>query len=296
MTTQATRPDVAAASQPGAYAGPVMWGRLTDRLDIWKQVLGQGGRALVALLVGWAVTLLLLIRDNFLPDDWRSKLQFSKVVPRLTISQWLTVAMILLLLFTLEGAYRLVGKNRLAAATDITRLQADVRRLEAERRDPDFVVAIEQTVAGHNPEFPNDLAAFVNVSLLNRGAPSIADQWGGYVKIAGTRREAKNLTIPENTTLHMHEGSIITLHASDAIYEKGMTRVETGAMMRGWLCLLVEGAGSAKEFFVQANGVEVRCEDYLGHEYRAVHDFRADRGPMRYYPGSGGGYQKQRDS
>ncbi|SRR6266851_2389741 len=69
---------------------------LMGRLSVWRQIFSHAGRAVIALLLGEAVTFLLLVRDNLLSPQARDALQFLKFIPSLSSAEWLTVGVILL--------------------------------------------------------------------------------------------------------------------------------------------------------------------------------------------------------
>jgi hypothetical protein len=272
-------------------------GWLVRRASLWRRVIWGPTLAVVTALYGVAAAFA-FVRDAVLPavllpadaKAWQARLE-----PQLRFQWywWVIEIMAALLIVVLEGVFRVVRQEQRERALDRAKLATDIRRLEAEKSNPELVGEILQTTGGHIPERPDDLALFVNVGVGNKGAPSIVDHWRAWVTVNGARREARFLAIPKNATLALNDGRTIVLDAGDAIYEKTMERIETGALTRGWLMLLVEGLNHASEFFVAGNGVDVAFHDFRGIQYSASHVFGADRGDLRYFPGSGGTFRGQ---
>lgn len=93
-----------------------MQGAIIARFTVSWRVLKHGGKAVIGLVVGWLITLLLVIRDNVLSDEQRKTFQFSNFIPHLSTWQWVAFGLVLALLFVLEGAYRLYREVSMASA------------------------------------------------------------------------------------------------------------------------------------------------------------------------------------
>jgi hypothetical protein len=75
------------------------------RLWAWHKIIWHGGLALKAMLVGDALALVLLARDEVLGERWQRALRLSSL-PSLSVWQWTTIVAALFTLFVLEGAYQ----------------------------------------------------------------------------------------------------------------------------------------------------------------------------------------------
>jgi hypothetical protein len=272
-----------------ARTGRFRW--LTDRLAVWDQLFRHGGRAVIGLALGWFLTLLLLVRDNVLSEQDRDALQFSKFIPRLSVSEWLTVAVVLLFLFMLEGAYRFIHKERMSATEEMARLMTQIQKLEAEKHTPKFVGTIKQTTTGQPQPITGPLPAnggtdvIVTMSILNKGAPSIAQNYRAAAIVNGARHAAE-IWYFNKINLSWANGVNLAATEADAIYEKTQTiRIDTGSQVQGVLYLKVPGV-TKESFAVPGNGIEVLFDDFADTTYTARHVFDADSGGItKYYPG-----------
>jgi len=154
---------------------------------------------------------------------------------------------------------------------------------------PDFDLRIEASGGAFTPQ-GTTLFVFVTLRILNRGFPSIAWEFGGTAIVGGVRREAPLHYLKDDTTMQFDDGTKFVLQARDAIYEKGLTRIDTGVLIRGWLVLEIPGFTKPEEFFVHGNSLEVTCKDYLGKVYVDSQELtgKGARRIDRYFPGSGG--------
>jgi hypothetical protein len=194
------------------------------------------------------------------------------------------VGVLLLFIFALEGAYRLVRQERQASMMEREKLAAEIKRLQAEKSAPDLVGQILQTGAGHDPNSPGSTGAIINISIVNRGAPSIVDQFGVRVSVGGTPRRV-SLLAATNAEMHMPDRTKVSFSAGDAIYEKGTQRVETGGQIRGWLFAQVDGTTS-DEFFRVGTTVQISFQDFLGKTYVVTQTMKGANNPMLYFPGA----------
>jgi hypothetical protein len=86
---------------------------LTDRLSFWWEAIRSA--VWLFVFIGWTVFCFVTqIRDNFLSADRVKKLSTLEVVAKFNWHTWLIGVLVILLLATLEGAYR-VHRRRLAA-------------------------------------------------------------------------------------------------------------------------------------------------------------------------------------
>ena len=78
------------------------------RFTVWQRIVWHGGRSLKAMILCDFLALLLLLRDEFLPQRWQEWLRLS-ALPSLSLWQWTTVAAVLFAAFVLEGAFRVIN-------------------------------------------------------------------------------------------------------------------------------------------------------------------------------------------
>jgi hypothetical protein len=160
-------------------------------------------------------------------------------------------------------------------------------RNQIHTQSPDLQGTINTTVAGHPDGQSRMTVAHLNLTILNKGAPSIADHWAAIVALGETKREASLVKIPDNTQLGMNSGGTVQISGNDAIYEKATTRIERGSQISGWLRFEIVGV-TPEQFLAPGNGVEVSFQDFLGKTSVAAHVFQG--GPseqMKYIAGSG---------
>ena len=154
-------------------------------------------------------------------------------------------------------------------------------------QSPDLQGTINTTVAGHPEGQPSLTVAHVNMTIVNKGAPSIADHWAATVTIDGKRRGVSLVKISDDTKLGMNSGGTVQISGNDAIYEKATNRVETGSQISGWLRLEIVGV-LPDQFMIPGNGVEVSFQDFLGKTSLATHVFEGTSNEqMKYIAGSG---------
>jgi subtilisin family serine protease len=168
------------------------------------------------------------------------------------------------------------------------RSEQEALRKDREAKMPDLVGTIYQTMSGSSGENPLITGVFVNLGVLSRGAPSIVDQWIATATISGVLYQGQITVLPKMATLHRTDGSQFPVYGTDAIYEKGTKRVETGDQIRGWL--FIKFLGVTSDAFSKAGTIlEISFQDYLGRSYNARHVFdkSVGLGQMQYFPGSG---------
>ena len=153
---------------------------------------------------------------------------------------------------------------------------------ERDNNHPQLAGTIEQTVVPNDPGI-NPPQAYLNVSILNRRAPSIAEGWHVDVVISGVRTTAQNIPIIGPIHLMFPNGQSIILRKNNAIYEKTMTPIPRGGLVRGWLMVSVPGTTPAAVTTAGTRWI-VSFKDYEGKTYEAQHEFTGIANPPQYYP------------
>jgi hypothetical protein len=160
-------------------------------------------------------------------------------------------------------------------------------RNQIHTQSPDLQGTINTTVTGHPDGQPSLTVAHLNMTILNKGAPSIADHWAAIITVGETKRRASLVKIADDTQLGMNSGGTVQISGNDAIYEKAITRIETGSQISGWLRLEIVGI-TPEQFLVPGNSVEVSFQDFLGKTSLAGHVFQGGSNEqMKYIAGSG---------
>jgi hypothetical protein len=152
---------------------------------------------------------------------------------------------------------------------------------------PNLIGTINSVIGGSNKADSATLGVFVNMTVLNRGAPSIVDNFQPFLTISGLRSQLPPYVIADDTTLHASKTQQIRLTSMDAIYEKRNTiPLERGAQIRGWLYFKVPNM-TTDRFFRDGTSVEVEFTDYLGKSYSASQALSASaHDQFQYFPGS----------
>jgi hypothetical protein len=156
-------------------------------------------------------------------------------------------------------------------------------------RRPNFEAEINTTITANVRGVDNTgkefsaTGVFINLTLLNKGAPSIARRFRIFLIVGQSRVNLPLFTITDGMQL---SNPNLVLGSADAIYEKGVKRIERGAQISGWLYAQVD-RWSADEIRGTGNVIEVVVEDYLGTEYTASQIFSGEgHDPLTYIPGS----------
>lgn len=188
---------------------------------------------------------------------------------------WITAVLCFIL-----AAYRIWSKEHAA------RLEAE-RLLEAERQQktPSLNGKIEQVVTGDVPDVGAQL--FIYMAVGNAGAQSVAEGWTLRIESTNLDVTIRPTHIPDEFSLYDGSGrTITTLHGRDAIYEKAMTPIERGRIIRGVLRYIVEGI-PADRIRTPGNKLTVAFDDFLGNSYAASYTYTGNKIPPMYLPGSG---------
>ncbi len=262
-----------------------------QRVRFWKEALWRPTAAIVTGL--WALTALpQFIRSVILPQFLSGKpLQAAQdrwtFAPRLPWYGWTLILVGLLLALTLEGTYGQIRKERKEWTGEKTKLNERIADLEAAQREPDFRLTAHQATFGNPNNDPSRTFVWITISVLNRGASSIAENWQAEAVISGVKRPARLMTINDGTHLTLGQ-QVQPLNSSDAIYQKTVnTRIETGAQVSGWLCLQVDGT-TPQTLLSSGNALTVSAEDFRGKRYSVTLPLAAaNLGDIRYFPGSG---------
>jgi hypothetical protein len=258
-------------------------------MGIWKLVVWRPFAVLIALYS--AAAALAFIRDDVLPavlSAQDAKTWQSRLAPQLHFNWywWVIGVLVALLILVLEGVLRVVRKERTDFASDKLKLTTEIQGLKAERGQPDFRLTVNQASVGAPTNQPTIALVWLDLTLLNRGMASIAENWRTEAIVAGVRRPANLIAINDGTQLTLNQ-QILRLDASDAIYQKTISRIETGAQVSGWLCLRVDST-TPQELYSRGNAIEVSVRDFRGNPYSVIATLDpANSAPFRYFPGSG---------
>jgi hypothetical protein len=165
---------------------------------------------------------------------------------------------------------------------------------------PVLIPAIEQTVVGGISDDPSSAMVFVTMSIVNRGEPSIADNWAIYVRLKdGRSAEGKKILIEKKELYDTHGPSKLYIPGyeapspariitpAEAIYEKTMSPIPRGGKASGLLQAFFQGIKQAE---IATAGTEIRVEfkDAFGQSCSCVHiwgNFPVPLSQAERYPG-----------
>jgi hypothetical protein len=260
---------------------------LGERWRVWKRVVWGPALAVVAVVYG-IVAAFAFVRDDVLPvvlSAPDAKAWQAHLAPQLRFHWywWVIGILATLLIVVLEGVFRVVRQEGRDRDTERRELNGRIEKLEAEKSKPDFAGTIDQTLSGQERGQPAETAVVVTMSILNRGAPSIARNYRAVAVLSGVRREAE-MWYFENMNLATNDGTKLHATKADTMQEKTATRIETGAQIQGMLNLRLRGVTQA-EFLRPGNAVEVSFEDFTGKTYVATQVFQQENAGVMYYPG-----------
>lgn len=196
-----------------------------------------------------------------------------EVPPELAILMLLGV--ILLVRFLFVAPYELYSEERTKCV-----------KLESETSRPALRGAIQQIVSGRDDQ-GGQMRVYVNLEILNTGAPSVARGFQLYAESASGRFQFDLYALPGGTTL----GSIV-LRPSHSIVDKTYaTPIPNGGGVRGWLC----GKARDPEMFTEeiregGFALEVRFHDVHDTLYSCSYRNPPGKGgdELKYYPDGGG--------
>lgn len=168
------------------------------------------------------------------------------------------------------------------------RQQLDASKKLVEASGPRLALVIDQVAVGSPPLRESSVGIFITAHLRNTGSPSIADSWRLEVVLSSEQRIfPRSTAITEPKYLHLGDGqdeSALTIQPGQALYEKCMTPIPSGGIMRGHLMFMQEGIKTADLGDAQ---FILFCTDVNGKEVYA--DFSYSGQPQRhkkiYYPG-----------
>jgi len=154
---------------------------------------------------------------------------------------------------------------------------------ERDQNRPKFSAEIEQTIVSEAEGF-NGALGFLNTTIINNGAPSIAHKWEVTLTCNGTKHKA---------TLHVIDAVIATpngplkITRRDAIWEKSVNPIPRHGMTRGWITVIVPGITKDIAGLPGAEWM-VSFVDSLGVRCSASHALVREKmmENPQYYPGS----------
>lgn len=180
------------------------------------------------------------------------------------------------LIFT---AYRIWSRERSAAL----KLNESMNKFNLEN-SPRLHLEIEQIVFGTNSE--NNLICYVQVKVKNIGAKSSVDKWEVEIQKDNIQVYCHQFKL-EKTTLNIGSASVI-LKNEDSIYEKGVSPIEKGAYVRGWLfCVVPKFNLSQVSSF--GTRVKINCVDIHDIKYTAEKPISGNPNELMYFPDGSGG-------
>ena len=122
----------------------------------------------------------------------------------------------------------------------------------SDQGSPRLVGRIERVEVTASPE-GNGSQVFIELSVLNRGAQSVAERFALHIKSNDFEYSAMPVKLPEHYTLTAEPSSKTTLRGQDAIDKKTVKLVERGSMERGWLRFIVP---KMRPDFIQRPGMK----------------------------------------
>jgi hypothetical protein len=155
---------------------------------------------------------------------------------------------------------------------------------------PDLHGAVEQTHVAPNPA--GGAFIVVNVSIRNTRAPSIVDRYE-MVVIIDNRRWPVDLHATSTLNFVGNDGVSITIHGSDFIFEKTVSPIPSGGMVRGYLLGTVANV-TKDQVFAPGTVIEVSFEDVRAKRYSLSHLLKGRKDPFKYYPDGTGGPRVER--
>lgn len=152
---------------------------------------------------------------------------------------------------------------------------------------PKFEAIIEQSVAGFSPDL-NTYQVYLQVSITNYGAPSVAENFGLAIKSKFGNFNFTSAFMPPTNKLwdsHKKNKLLYEFSGSEALYEKTAKRIEKNDVVRGWLRFIMPGVDIEKLREDTAAVWILSCTDALGRPFLTVQQMgRVEH--LRYYPGT----------
>jgi hypothetical protein len=160
---------------------------------------------------------------------------------------------------------------------------------EQKKNSPVLVGTIDETeFMGNTNGSPPQLAAFIQFSIRNLGMPSIAEKFYLNLFVDGKKFFIPDRAVPPAIELvTLNPPYKLTFHQNDMIYEKTISPLPTGGMVRGWLYFDVTEAHLDRNALNDTNVLwVVAFRDVTGKEYFVTnYNHRIASGPG-YFPGS----------
>lgn len=185
---------------------------------------------------------------------------------------------------SIAAAYWLGHKRASSTASE----KEDKLNDELKRLRSDIISTIPKlfgTIDSVHTAVKDCLNIIICVSIKNEGGPSIADHWEAFFVSSAGSFLGKKLRI-QDLKLN-HNDHSITLNENHAIYEKAISPIPTGGLVRGWLWVKFEGV---KELPIDGDKIVIKFKDVRGKEYTCdltlKHLPEQTRDPD-YFPASG---------
>jgi hypothetical protein len=226
---------------------------LKNRAHFWRRSLSLWWIAVLAI---WTVfSNAATIRDNFLSSDLQTKLSTSALLPNWGWQGWLIGLLIIGLIATLEGSYRV-------------HVVEQAGRITAEEKHPVkegpqlFLHTAAARIVGHSSA-PATII-LLEIEITNRGKPSSAVHWAVRYN-SPSRNVNTRPSQPKNHdpfVLNQSPGPNLIIHENELITVKSARPISQGPVISGYLVFLLQPGIETKEFL--RSTITVSCEDYLG--------------------------------
>jgi hypothetical protein len=243
-------------------------------------------RALLdSLSWGWVVfcvvstampALLTLLQHNF---PKLAAISWIKTITEYQAEIQVVIALIFVIPYLAYAPYSLYKKK----ADHARRLETQVDKSRPKLNGTiEFVFSGNMTPKGSNN--PVGAMVLVLVGIRNTGTPSVAEAWHVHIQSEKLNLDAAPTFIPPLFEVRADEGKI-TLHGSEALYEKTNKPIANGSTVRGWLMFQFEGV-SANELQSKGTKIEISFVDVLGAHYVATYPVAEGQQGLYYFPGS----------
>ena len=129
-------------------------------------------------------------------------------------------------------------------------------------------------------------SVFMLISVKNLGAPSIAEGFRLSIKYRDIKTETRPTFIPDGYTLTGEDGKTLAKFTrNEAIYEKTITPIPKGALVRGWLRYHVTNIPDSVRHL---SGLiyTVHFTDITDKEYATTYTSTGIKSEPTYLPGS----------
>jgi hypothetical protein len=151
---------------------------------------------------------------------------------------------------------------------------------------PDFIGEIDQITFGDSPETGGS-SAFVLVTLINKGSPSVVDGFAATVDTGEHHIENRATWINAGLTLYGPNKTVIAkFQEDDNLVAKINTPIPQGGRVRGWLFYNFKGVSSSQLDVGTGAKWTITFSDYLNREYKAVPAKNFTPGQPKMFPGA----------